>query len=348
MNKINQLIMESLNSDRNKVFTKILTESNSNPGLDELVDIANELDWSCSIDENGIEFEKHSPLGEDFIFYAEGTTPEEICDSVYDYDQGFDAEEHAEIWIENRGKNGTPNSIRDLLDDAEAIQGMLDELQEALDTKYRGRKSIGEIVKDEELTESKGYNVGYIYNVLNFLNNTRPGGIEDGETRVLADYLYNQITGKGKLPVSESEFIVSDENLNRLNDAILDDNQGEFLTALMKVVRDNSRQLTESQLDDELINKIKQIDTTDNEYQKIVDNILDAYDKKDLKTSYNYWTKMYDRLDSKLNKYKENDDKNRFTQYHIFNAYMDKIPDQAVYDITDYGKREYYRHNPRG
>ena len=80
MNKINQSIMESLNSDRNKVFTKILTEANSsnpNPGLDELIDFVKGLGWSCYVEDNGIEFSQYSPLGEDFSFYAEGTTPEE-------------------------------------------------------------------------------------------------------------------------------------------------------------------------------------------------------------------------------------------------------------------------------
>ena len=32
------------------------------------------------------------------------------------------------MWVEHRGENGVPNSIRELIDDADAIQGMLDEL----------------------------------------------------------------------------------------------------------------------------------------------------------------------------------------------------------------------------
>lgn len=51
---------------------------------------------------------------------------------VEEYANGFDADEHAEMWIESRGKGGCPSSIRELINDADAIQEMLDELAEAL------------------------------------------------------------------------------------------------------------------------------------------------------------------------------------------------------------------------
>jgi hypothetical protein len=44
----------------------------------------------------------------------------------------FDHDEHAEMWVEGRGKNGVPGTIRQLLDDAEAIDKMLQDLAAAL------------------------------------------------------------------------------------------------------------------------------------------------------------------------------------------------------------------------
>lgn len=98
--------------------------------LDALIDKAEELDWSCHIYEDGIEFETCSPAGEDFIF----TVPdkENLVKEVREYAADFDADEHAEMWVEGRGKRGVPSSIRTLIDDADAIRELLDELAEAL------------------------------------------------------------------------------------------------------------------------------------------------------------------------------------------------------------------------
>lgn len=88
----------------------------------------------------GIEFEKYSPAGEDFIFYAQGDTAKEIVESVDYYYEGFDTDEHVKIWIEHiamwidarsYGKSGIP-SISVLVEDADAIDEMLKELSEAL------------------------------------------------------------------------------------------------------------------------------------------------------------------------------------------------------------------------
>lgn len=40
------------------------------------------------------------------------------------YATGFDVDEHVELWIENRGKNGVPSTARELIEDAEAICDM--------------------------------------------------------------------------------------------------------------------------------------------------------------------------------------------------------------------------------
>ena len=97
----------------------------------KLFDKAEELEWSIYVDEDGeIEFSKYSPAGEDFSFHIEGKN---IVQEVKEYACNFDADEHAEMWVNSRGKNGVPDSIRTLIDDADAIQTMLDELAETLE-----------------------------------------------------------------------------------------------------------------------------------------------------------------------------------------------------------------------
>lgn len=52
--------------------------------------------------------------------------------NVREYADGFDVDEHVELWIEGRGKNGVPATARELVEDAEAIRDMLNELAVAL------------------------------------------------------------------------------------------------------------------------------------------------------------------------------------------------------------------------
>lgn len=83
--------------------------------------------------EYDIEIEIYSPKGEDVIvsLIYDGTE-EGFIAAFVDYANWFDAEEHAEMWIESRGKNGVPESIKDLLEDAEWQKNMFLEVAEAL------------------------------------------------------------------------------------------------------------------------------------------------------------------------------------------------------------------------
>lgn len=97
------------------------------------IDILEENDWSVSsyTDDGRVELQKYSPAGEDFSIIVE---VEDFTESVRKYANDFDADEHAEMWIEARGEvNGVPESIRELIEDAEAIQEMLDGLADALE-----------------------------------------------------------------------------------------------------------------------------------------------------------------------------------------------------------------------
>ncbi len=83
--------------------------------------------------EYDVDMEMFSPEGEDVIvsLIYDGTETDFIRKFI-DYANEFDVEEHAEMWIERRGTNGVPESIKDLLEDAEWIKGTLLKVAEAL------------------------------------------------------------------------------------------------------------------------------------------------------------------------------------------------------------------------
>ena len=94
-------------------------------------DICEKLDWSVTSDGDGnIELEKYSPAGEDYIITV---GEERFVDNVKAYAASFDQEEHIAMWVEARrsGTRGVP-SIKELVEDAQAIDDMLRELACAL------------------------------------------------------------------------------------------------------------------------------------------------------------------------------------------------------------------------
>ena len=84
----------------------------------------------CSVGlQNGryyAEMEFYSDAGEDFVFtvWFDGTWSD-FVDNFRQYTIDFDPDEHAEMWVNSRGKNGVPDSIRTLIDDADSIQEYL-------------------------------------------------------------------------------------------------------------------------------------------------------------------------------------------------------------------------------
>lgn len=81
-----------------------------------------------------IDLETFSPEGEDVIIsLIYNGTEEDFINQFRSYAEDFDAEEHAEMWIGMRGNNGVPNSIVDLLEDAEWQKEMLLKVARELD-----------------------------------------------------------------------------------------------------------------------------------------------------------------------------------------------------------------------
>lgn len=95
-----------------------------------------DTDW-CLIEFNAEEhyalLQQFSPLGEDFWFtvqFGNGGLDEFAKDVEENY-KSFDPEEHAVMWYQAKDRvSGVPNSIRALLEDADAI----DEELQRLDT----------------------------------------------------------------------------------------------------------------------------------------------------------------------------------------------------------------------
>lgn len=96
------------------------------------IEICEREGWNVSLDpfeEESVELQQHSPAGEDFSFTVDST---DFVESIREYARDFDPEEHAEMWIPHRGRNGVPYSIQDLLDDANDIKEMLKNLSDSL------------------------------------------------------------------------------------------------------------------------------------------------------------------------------------------------------------------------
>lgn len=97
------------------------------------------LGWDFDVDDNGdVAFSKYSPAGEDFSFIIDHGDITNIDDIIYEakkHAADFDVDDHIEMWIEARqnGVQGIPGTARELVEDAEAIQEMLDALVEALE-----------------------------------------------------------------------------------------------------------------------------------------------------------------------------------------------------------------------
>jgi len=124
--------------------------------LELMLDKLEELGWSYYKEDRegeekystGIEMSKFSPAGEDFSFHiwCDGTG-KIFLQEIREYSNDFDTEEHALLHV---GGNGAP-SLRVLLDDADAIEGMIESLEAELDTV---EDEFNEILDEyEELTE---------------------------------------------------------------------------------------------------------------------------------------------------------------------------------------------------
>ena len=95
------------------------------------------------------EIEFTSDNGEDVVFTVDYATNDflSFIQGFRDCANDYDPDEHVEMWIPYRGKNGVPKSIRTLLDDADSIGDVLMKTAEEL---YRAERIEAQIARYTE------------------------------------------------------------------------------------------------------------------------------------------------------------------------------------------------------
>ena len=76
-------------------------------------------------------------------------------------------------------------------------------------------------------------------------------------------------------------------------------------------------------------------------YQELIDKCRQAYKDNNIVSAYHYWEQIYELLSNKLEECKE-DGEQRWKVYAEYYNSINQIPNQEVYDITDYGKKIAY------
>ena len=98
-----------------------------NTNLEHLLAYIETLGWDVYCDGDGwVELSQFSSAGEDFSFTV---SENNLIEDVKGYAESFDSEEHAAMWYDagQSGVRGVP-SLPELVEDAESIQEMLNEL----------------------------------------------------------------------------------------------------------------------------------------------------------------------------------------------------------------------------
>lgn len=122
---------------------------------EELTDILNNNDisvYSAEQTENGmsIGLEFYSDLGENVIIDIDCKDKDDFIKKFEEYAQDFDVDEHAEMWIEGRGTNGVPESVSDLLEDAQSIKNFLVQVSDEIE----GKEHTAFYIYPEEIAET--------------------------------------------------------------------------------------------------------------------------------------------------------------------------------------------------
>ena len=100
--------------------------------IKKIIEVAEMLDWKVTEDNGEFELEKYSPAGQDFIISISADTLEEFTKELSDRYDNFDCSEEAYKWLDEsgHGKNGAPYDMKDVYEDMEECEQMLNELVE--------------------------------------------------------------------------------------------------------------------------------------------------------------------------------------------------------------------------
>lgn len=116
-------------------------------------DILKARDWDYNLYDDTVELQWYSPAGEDF--WAGSFSIDNLADELYDFYQGFDAEQHV---MSVYGMAGAPG-LRELIDDAEQIDSELRYLSWAVykcDSRAEFQEEANECVLDDNQDDGKG------------------------------------------------------------------------------------------------------------------------------------------------------------------------------------------------
>lgn len=102
--------------------------------FNKLINIAEKLDWSISIDGRDITLQKYSPAGQDFNVELKAQNMQEAVMELKSRCDNFDCSEEAYLWLDNtgHGRNGAPYDMKDVYEDMEACFEMMEELYDEL------------------------------------------------------------------------------------------------------------------------------------------------------------------------------------------------------------------------
>lgn len=98
--------------------------------LNKLIEVAESLGFAVKHDKDYFLFSKFSPAGQDFNIEVTANTLEELSDELNQNYENYDCSEEAYLWLDDsgHGKNGAPYDMKDLYEDMEACEAMLEEL----------------------------------------------------------------------------------------------------------------------------------------------------------------------------------------------------------------------------
>ena len=96
---------------------------------EKMIEAIEELGWQVTEHDDEWLIEAWSPAGEDLPL--EIPKDEDIVKWLWENARTFDPDENVELWINHRGKDGVPQTARELVEDADAIAKMYEELAKA-------------------------------------------------------------------------------------------------------------------------------------------------------------------------------------------------------------------------
>lgn len=133
--------------------------------MEKLKEIIKKLGWeiddiSYSNGDIGWDLRQYSPAGEDFGFsICHNNDVQRAIKEISEYaEDGFDIDEHIEMWIEakHNGCKGIPKTI-ELVEDAKAIKEMLVNLSNYLFDHIRVCSVCGKVMQEGYVTENLEY-----------------------------------------------------------------------------------------------------------------------------------------------------------------------------------------------